>query len=506
MRLPMMQPRHETADPCSECRMCGGVSCEAAKKSMRKYSGIRFTADGFDCALPVTIDSHSCCSFACLYCFSEQLGGHTALKEHPVGQTPLSAVEAIFSGGGGADAELFRKALKYDRRNKGGFSCPVQLGGINDPGDNIERHQGWFLKFAELAIKYNQPVRISTKGTTFREPDYLRVFSKAPHLFWVAFSIITCDDELIERIDIGAPNATERLETMRVLSKIGVSTSLRFRPMFPGISDRTARYRQVYKVLIEKAAKAGCRAVSYECGFYPMSGLGSAGIDKKWNQMAKVTHVPFKAIFDKIGSNEACRRASPAWTENIMHAVREEAKKHGLVVGVSDPIWKQLSDTGCCCGMLPDDPVFGNWERENATEALLKAKNEGVTVWPEDIVPPWADERKLGGMFYAVGPNTVWRGRHTFWGDQLRKRWNTPKHQRGPLVYFQGALRPVEVRDNGDVGYRYVGLERRNVADVPFWDISPGKPDEVVVRTRARHCKLVGQCDGTRCPKCIEKR
>ncbi len=505
-QLPLVERRYESMDTCAACRSCGGGTCnDARSKQLRKYSGVRFTSDGFDCALPVTIDSHSHCSYACLYCFSEQLTGHTKTKVKPLGQTSLSTLESVFSGGGGVDAGLFRMALKYDRRNGGGFPCPVQLGGINDPCDNIERQQGWFLRFAELAIKYNQPVRISTKGNVLREPDYLRVLSKAPHLFWVAFSIITCDDELIERIDIGAPNVTERLKTMQVLSKLGVATSLRFRPMLPGVSDRTPRYRQAYKVLIERAAAAGCKAISYECGFYPSR--GGNDVAKKWGQLSKVTHVPFKALFDKIGSNEACRRASPAWTENIMYAVQEEAKRHGLVVGVSDPIWKQLSDSGCCCGILPDDPVFGNWERENATEALLRAKREGTTIWPEDIIPPWARHVLLSKMVaMAAGPLLVWKKRHTLWDEKLRNAWNDLHSQRGPLVYFQGALQPTERRSNGDIGYKYVGLDRKHLPEVPFWDLTAGKPDLPIDVRHAQHCKLAERCDGKRCPKCIEHR
>ena len=45
-------------------------------------------------------------------------------------------------------------------------------------------------------------MRLSTKGTLLREKDYLDKLKKAPHLFWVAFSINTIDDELAKKIDI----------------------------------------------------------------------------------------------------------------------------------------------------------------------------------------------------------------------------------------------------------------------------------------------------------------
>lgn len=502
-------PRYLHVDTCAECKSCGGSACDGVRRvGMRHYfTGIRFTADGFDCALPVAIDSHSHCSYQCCYCFSDSLEGHLYSKSTKgVGQLDLRLIERIFSGGVGKRGRLIRQALKFDRRNAGGYSCPIQLGGVNDPCDNIERQQGWLLNFIDLAIRFQVPVRISTKGNLLREPDYLRALGKAPHLFWVAFSIITPDDELIERIDRGAPNATERIKTMEALSEIGVSTSLRLRPVIPGATDRTRNHPQAYRLLIDKVAQAGARAVSYECIFYPSR--GGPRVHEKFDQISRATGVPLRRVFDLIGSNETCRRPSTAWTENIMHAIRDEAHAQGLVVGVSDPMWKQLTDTGCCCGMMPDDPVFGNWERENATEALRRGRDgEAEVLWPEDVVPPWAEEVVMGDMVaFTAGPLTVWKKRHTSWADNLRYIWNNLKGERGPLNYFQGALWPAERRGDGAVGYRYVGLERANLEKVPFWDLSPGVAAEPQTALKVRECNFADTCDGSRCKRCLVKR
>ena len=300
------KPRYERVDTCGECKACNGRWCEAARvPKMRKYGGIRFTSDGFDCALPVTIDSHSMCSFGCLYCFSDNLKGHVEIADKPIGQTSLGQIERIFSGEGGKFGEQVRLALKYDRRNGNGYPCPVQLGGINDPTDNIERQQGWLLKFIDLAIKYNQPVRISTKGKLLKEPEYLKALGKAPHLFWIAFSIISPDDELMRRIDVRAPLPSERIATMKALSEIGCSTSLRFRPIFPGISDRTKRYPRAYKALVEMAAEAGAKACSFECGFYPSRIPNDSKY--KWERLEKLSGVPLKKLYSSFG-RQACTR------------------------------------------------------------------------------------------------------------------------------------------------------------------------------------------------------
>ena len=64
--------RFQTNNTCQECHGCNDfTNCIEAKQPLdNSYKGIRFSADGFDCALPVSMDSHNFCSFKCIYCFS----------------------------------------------------------------------------------------------------------------------------------------------------------------------------------------------------------------------------------------------------------------------------------------------------------------------------------------------------------------------------------------------------------------------------------------------------
>lgn len=468
-----MKLRHEGYNICRECHSPCKTrkACDSAKGKLRQYRGIRFTSDGFDCALPVAVDSHSVCSYGCLYCFSDNLIEHRTAHNRPIGQTSLRQIENIFAGEGGKNGALFRKALKYDRRNEAGYPASVQLGAICDPCDNIERQQGWLKEFLKISHKYNQPVRMSTKGDALLLPDYLEIIEKRPDLLWVAFSIITIDDELIRRMDRRAPDTSRRLETMRTLSKMGVKTSLRMRPILPGITDRTPRYEKAYKILIEKAALAGANAISCEVGFTP--GGPTKDLRAKWQLLSKIAKVPFLEFYRSFGRVQACTRPSYMWTENIMHAIKEVANSCGLTMGVSDPVWKQLTESGCCCGIKPDDAVFGNWERENATNALFIAKKTGKEITLQDITPPWSYEADIQNIVaLPAGPLFKYDGRHKKWADKLQEVWNDLKSQRGPLNYFQGALVPIRRDNNGDMVYKYVGLKRKHPKYVKYWHIS----------------------------------
>jgi DNA repair photolyase len=461
--------RMSAEEVCGSCGFCDGKLCAAYRVPLRSYSGIRLTADGFDCALPVTIDSHSACSYGCLYCFSEQLYGHIETKAKPLGQTSLTTIERVFAGEGGQDAARIRKALKYDRRNADGYPCPVQLGGINDPFDDIERQQGWALRFMDLAIRYRQPVRISTKGIVISEPDYLKKLAEAPHLFWVAWSINTPDDDLAKVVDARAPSPSWRLEAMKKVSALGCKTSLRMRPILPGLSDRTKRHPRAYAELIERAAEAGAYAISYEVGFVPTR--MTAVHREKWQRMERAIGVPLTKVYGQLGEHQSCLRPSFAWTEDIMHGIHETAKRRGLSVGVSDPVWKQLNDWGCCCGMKPGDQVFGNWQREQATNALVEARDGRLPVIRmQDCTPAWAYDTPYSAMVYpGAGPRAAWVHRHYRWSDKLIEQWNDPQSERGPFLYFQGALRVAGTDGEGNLTYKYEGLKRAFPERTPYW-------------------------------------
>jgi len=451
------EQRYKQKNTCKDCQECGDYKrCLNAKTKLdTSYEGIRFTADGFDCALPVSIDSHSSCSYACLYCFSEFLGGHTGKHGKKIKQYNLDKFERILSGESQTRiAKNVRVALKRDQKQP----CAVQVGALCDPFDNIERQQGWALKLAKLAEKYNQPCRISTKGILLQEQEYLEAFSN-PNLFWFAFSIITPDDELITKIDKYAPNATERLKAMYALSKKGVSTSLRFRPMIPNVSDRTKNHKYAYRDLIQKAADSGARAVSMEAMFSPGALLGDT--KQRWDELHEIVGINLIDLYKNLRSKGgSCNRISRPLVEDIFYECQELTHKNNMTFAVSDPIMKHLNDTGCCCGMLPNDPIWGNWQRENATNAVVEAK-EGKEVNGKDYVPEWANEICMRDMCCIVGPAGAMVNRKT-WADKLINTWNDLKSNRGALNYFQGILRPKAMDKDKNIVYAYNSPKRQH--------------------------------------------
>jgi DNA repair photolyase len=470
--------RHERMGVCGECGrvrqgVCDGHYCDPIRTKLGPYSGIRMTADGFDCALPVSMDSHSACSYRCLYCFANFLSGHNTSAT--VGQWSAKALDGILSGRSTSrQAQAIRKALKRDDPD-GKPPCPLQFGALADPFDEIERNQGWALEVAEVLERWQQPVRISTKGRLLKEPEYLKAFGH-PERVWVAFSCITIDDDVLAYVDKGAPSATERLETMKALSSVGVPLTLRMRPMMPGVTDSTRKHPRAYRELIMRAKEAGCDHLSAEVLFVP--GMRSEAEDALFAELENVTRVPLRRLYERITPGYGkCIRPSRAWTQEIIHAVVETAHEAEMVVGISDPVHAEMGDTACCCGIPESDPFFGNFEKETAKTCVVQgriaAERGETTYWHKsDVIPPWAHDVMKQDMVFMIGEDTQYERRHQTWADELGKTWNDLRSNRGPMRYFEGLLQPDHRDENGDIVYRYEPRPKF-CGQAPFWKVLP---------------------------------
>jgi DNA repair photolyase len=460
-----------------KCAGCNNPSCESAqfcspwrdKGALEEYGGsaVRFTADGFDCALPISIDTYNICSFRCLYCFANYLIRDPQRK----GAFKVRALKAkdltAFLENRGSVARSILDVVGKD----GTPQCAVQWGALGDPFDYIERQVGRSYELMDVFEKYDQAVRISTKGAdVLLDKRYLAKFARRPDLWWIAFSMISIDDAVLERIDKDAPNATQRLKAMKALSDLGIKTSLRLRPIFPGVTDCTPAHPTAWRELLDRAADAGAKAVSMEFTFVP--GARPAHVEAMWREINDIVGFDIVKWYDRTSVYGACLRSSRAWKQDLTLAIYEHAKKLGLWFGISDPHFKELNDFGCCCG-IPDDERagrFAGWQRANATCAIVKARDEHCTVSAVDGTPVWADKVKMRDLVCMSGAQNAMRRATLTWGDKLRGTWNDLRGNRGALHYFDGVLQPKAVI-GADVIYGFVAPVLKKNLKPPVWAI-----------------------------------
>lgn len=429
------------------------------------YNGVRFTSDAMDCSLPIAMDSHANCAWNCHYCFANNLmrtpdrnfQKFKKMKEFGTmyNEYPIKDLEKLLN------RERKDKSAKviYSLLDAG---MPIQLGALGDPLDDLELASGWLLKAIPLFIKYKIPIRVSTKGgDVMMRKEYRDLFHNSSEQFWIAFSLITISDEMLAEVDVGAPSATARLAAMKAYSESGHPTSLRFRPFIPGISDSVPGEPEAWRVLLEKSAESGARAVSFEYIF----------LQKALTDRQKVMyHKMFKAIGNPMFGEwwnscsqlkESCRRGSREIKFEQTVKIREKVHDLGMTFGISDPHFKEFNDHGNCCGLPENDKWFGNWSRRQLTNVihemkLAHDKGENLQVNFIDWAPEWATQIMATEMIAYGGVHTKRvRKYHTF-SDTMRIKWNTPNHARSPFVYFGGVMKPVGLDANtNDLVYEY---------------------------------------------------
>jgi DNA repair photolyase len=342
--------------------------------------------------------------------------------------------------------------------------CPVQLGALGEPFDEVELHTRWCMEAIPLFIKYKIPVKISTKGArVLQRPEYLRLFEDSPDQFWFAFSISCNDDELISKIDIKAPPTSERLKAMKALTDLGCKAILRFRPFLPGVSDSYPGEPNAWEVLIERSHAAGARAISFEWIFL-YNRLTTKQKEQYKDMFSTMRNPNFGKEWGAMSDGKsACKRANRNFKYDMTMQIREKVHSLGWSFGISDPHFKEWNDSGSCCG-FPDtgDKWFSNWSRRQLTEVIVQGKKAFDAGKPrlfsyDDWRPEWAHQIKKADCVSLGDCHTHRRFRDQTFGDTFRNKWNNGKHPRGPNIYFDGDVMSAVGKDlnSGDLVYEY---------------------------------------------------
>jgi DNA repair photolyase len=422
-------------------------------------NGIRFSSDAMDCSIPIAIDPRNFCAYNCRYCFSENLmrnpDRNPAMVENK--QFSIKRLEKFLH----RDLKDAVSQAMYPLLDSG---CPVQLGAMGEPFDEVELQTGWALQAIPLFIKYKIPVRISTKGArVLQRPEYLKLFESSPDQFWFAFSIICNDDNLIAKIDRGAPTTSQRLKAMKALTNLGCKASLRFRPFLPGVSDiYPGGPKNAWEVLIDRSHEAGARAISFEWIFIDRSLTPQQKVD--FNQMYEIMGDPNFGKYWRKSSHrkESCLRGNRFYKRAMTMKIREKTLGLGWNFGISDPHFKEYNSTSSCCG-FPDtgDKWFSNFSHEQLTAVLVEAKRRYEAGTPKQITyndwkPGWAENVRVADCVNLGNWHEHRKKKYQTMADAFHNKWNKPDHPRGPYIYFDKVLVPVGTDEaSGDLIYEY---------------------------------------------------
>lgn len=413
-----------------------------------RYQSPRITGEILDCSMPMTFDQYNNCGYNCLYCFSTFQRGIGVGKEDYWSKQKIKAVSVesfknLFS-------KKYKGQFKYIIKNR----KPFQWGGLSDPFCPIEEKFGVGLKILKFLSKIKYPVSFSSKSDLLlRDKRYWDAFMENKENYHYKCSIITLDEKIASELEIGCPTPKRRLEVLEKLSKAGVETTLRLRPIIIGITDKTALK------LIKLAAQAGVKSISTE--FFCLEARANNLTKLKYRKMSKLCGFDIMKYYKKLSKGSGYLRLNYDLKTKYLKPIKKQCEKYGLKLHVSDCHHKELSFSGSCCGLPDDHPTLSNYQKSQFTNAIVIARKNGEVRFSdikEDF--KWLKSFKwLKAIGYNTGSDTKrLKKQDLSMYDYMRNAWNNPKDLHSPYAYFGGALKPIGVDDDKNIIYKYVGI------------------------------------------------
>ena len=193
-----------------------------------------------------TLNPYMGCSFDCVYCY---INGSKYAKETHDFYVKSNAKELIHNS-------LKRKFKNHEK-------ALLNLGSASDPYMDIEKELFLTRDILKTFLKFKYPVHIITKSDLIlRDVDILDKINdkaimpddledKLKSKVIISFSFSTIDDEIAKIMEPNAPLPSERLKTIKELSKRDYTVGVAFMPLLPFLSDSDSKLYKAIKIFSE---------------------------------------------------------------------------------------------------------------------------------------------------------------------------------------------------------------------------------------------------------------
>ena len=178
-----------------------------------------------DLGFRFSLNPYRGCSHGCSYCYArpthEYLGFNAGLDF----ETKIMVKRDC--------AKLFSKWLS----RKSWIPEPIMMSGVTDPYQPAEKQFRLTRSCLEVAIEFNQPMRLITKNAMIvRDTDLLQELA-AKELVQTTISITSLDQSLTRLMEPRTSSPEARLRAVRTLSEAGIPVNVNTAPIVPGLND-----------------------------------------------------------------------------------------------------------------------------------------------------------------------------------------------------------------------------------------------------------------------------
>lgn len=380
---------------------------------------LSLTSQFFFCGLPLRLDSYRGCAFQCSFCYARYRGGNTGGKTVlPADQNTLQRIfERVFRSD--QSAGILGQFLRQ--------RVPIHFGGMSDPFQPAERSFGVTRRFLETLLEFQYPVVISTRSTMPADDSYLALLRRMKSVV-VQFSFSSTRADVSNRLEPHSPNPVNLLKTMERLSACGITTTCRWQPYVPRISEAPRSFMRT-------VGAAGAKHVAVEHLKLPIEKNNPL-----WSKLLNGARRDLRSDYaGALRSGRELVLPPNAKLPKILE-VRNAAREEGVSFGAADNEFQYLSDTDCCCSGVDQFPGFGGWFKHQIAHAVRRCRGQRIIYgaiagfWaPHGSVERWLNSHSRLG---EVGTNggTV--------EDHIRIRWNDPASQLSPASFY--GVEPTE--------------------------------------------------------------
>lgn len=434
--------------------------CVGCAKS-GSYSSPRISSEYPDCATPFSFDLYNMCSYGCLYCFAFFQKSNNPAYEKDGSNLNLKKVNVdklIRTFEGEYPNDPYYKYFIKKRK-------VMHIGGMADNFCNFERHNKEGVKLIEYLLKTGYPIIISSKGTVYNFPEYKTLFEKYKDIancVWQS-SIITYDRRLAAQIEVGVPSPEERFKNMKWLSDLGYYTILRLRPFMVGISDKTL------PELMNAMKESNCKSLSTE--FYAMDMRVNEESKDRYDWFSQLAGFDYTEYYKTLSpqSRGTYRRLNRNVKERFVKYMYKFCVDNDILFACSDPDFKELNMSGCCCGLPDNQGEISNYQKNQLTQVLkdlrikyVKSNGEDKYLKLSDCIydqdeQDWREDGKLyfSDMVCCIGQSSSERDVRNFW-IKFKEDWNNTRSPKCPINYFDGKIIDSGKQDEeGNIIYEY---------------------------------------------------
>jgi DNA repair photolyase len=264
------------------------------------------------------------CAHSCTYCDGR---AEKYSVEGEFGEDVVVKVNAI---------KVLRQELDPKRKRSPFKPAYIMVGGgVGDSYQPVEKKYRLTRKALELIYDFNFPVHILTKSTLMeRDIDILKKINQKNKAI-VSFSFSSVDDEISKVFEPRVPSPTERLKTITLFKKEGITCGMFLLPVIPFITDTP----ELMEDSVKKASEVGVDFII----FGGMTLKEGRQKDYFFNTL-EGAYPELVPQYQSIYLGKKWGEATKEYYDSIHHAFYEVAKKHKIPVRIPPALYQDILD------------------------------------------------------------------------------------------------------------------------------------------------------------------